>query len=311
MDKPGPSGTAARPIRFVFTRLPGSPGWPGDSITSTLQRTGADIVCLGGDQNAAAAVKAAIEEDAHGIIAASHSDDLLSHCRQLKTLLEEHGANHITVLGSTDQLRIPVELQVLRRLGVTVIRTQDIRHGPTFSALVDGLLETCELDLSSRPPSLEEIATGQRAAIARALTVLEVGRSGELAAALRATPHRAPVVRLRRKDGVRGPWLPDKNVLRLRPDSRRPLRIALLVVDPRRGVRNGRILTRARPFANHLRDCDLFTRCVAPRMESGQLLDALTGAIGAFRTAGYDLILIEKPSIRYGRSPSTESRNPH
>ena len=267
-----------------------------------LQRRGSDIICLGGDQNAASVVKAAIEEDAHGLIAFSHSGHLLADCRHLKERLEQHRANHIAVLGSTDQLKIPVELQVLRRSGVTVVRAHDVKDRATFKVLVDGLLQTCNLDLASRPPTLQEIASGERAAIARALTVLEGGRSSELAAGLRSTPHRAPVIRLTRKDGVRGPWVPDNHVLRRCLGDTRPLRIALLVVDPRRGVRAGRILTRKRPFSNHLRDCDLFTRCMAPRSEGKRVLDSITGAIAVFRTAGFDLIFIEKPSTRHCRS---------
>ena len=154
---------------------------------------------------------------------------------------------------------------------------------------------------SSRP-NLDEVLAGDESALARALTVLEQGRSDALAEGVRAAASTAPVLGITGTGGSGKSSLTDELVRRFRRDHEDKVRVAVLAVDPTRR-RGGGALLGDRIRMNSLgvaADGPVFFRSVATRQASQELPDRLPDLIAACRAAGYDLVIVETPGIGQG-----------
>ena len=110
--------------------------------------------------------------------------------------------------------------------------------------MVNTMVAACDVDLAAQPPSADAVLTGDDAALARAITVLELGRDEALAAALRdaAAGRQAPVLGITGTGGSGKSSLTDELVRRFRLDQEDKVRIAVLAVDPTRRRGGGALL---------------------------------------------------------------------
>ena len=93
--------------------------------------------------------------------------------------------------------------------------------------------------------------------------------------------------------------LTDELLNRLRRDQEDKLRVAIIAVDPTRRKGGGALLG-DRIRMNSIGVPNVFFRSLATRSSSGEVPDALAGAIDACKAAGFDLVIVETPGIGQG-----------
>src|SRR3712207_9230567 len=87
--------------------------------------------------------------------------------------------------------------------------------------MINELIRECDVDLTQDGPDVEALLTGDPAALARAITVLEAGRDADLAARVRqaADGRTVPVLGITGTGGSGKSSLTDELLRRLRTDQ--------------------------------------------------------------------------------------------
>ena len=145
-----------------------------------LQSQGAEVIHLGHDRSVETVATTAIEEDVQGIALSSYQGGHVEYFSYLVQRLAELGAGHIKVYGGGGGVIVPEEIAVLAERGVTIFAPEDgQRLG--LPGMINQLIADCDVDLCADEPALDAVLAGSSAALARAITVLEAGRSPQLA----------------------------------------------------------------------------------------------------------------------------------
>ncbi|SFL43491.1 fused isobutyryl-CoA mutase/GTPase IcmF [Geodermatophilus ruber] len=268
-----------------------------------LQAQGAEVVHLGHDRSVDAVVRAALEEDVQGVAISSYQGGHLEYFSYLVERLAAAGAGHVRVFGGGGGVIVPEEIALLRERGVTIFSPADgARLG--LPGMINELVRACDEDLTEQGPDVEALCTGDPAALARAITVLEAGRDPGLAARLRAAAagRTVPVLGITGTGGSGKSSLTDELLRRLRTDQEDKLRIAVLAVDPTRR-RGGGALLGDRIRMNALESGDgqqTFFRSLATRSAGAEIPEHFDDVLAAVKAAGFDLVIVETPGIGQG-----------
>jgi len=266
-----------------------------------LQSQGAEVIHLGHDRSVETVARTAIEEDVQGIALSSYQGGHVEYFSYLGQRLAELGAGHIKVYGGGGGVIVPEEIALLAERGVTIFAPEDgQRLG--LPGMINKLIAACDVDLCAEEPSLDAVLSGSSAPLARAITVLEAGRSPSLAQGVRdARPARpVPVLGITGTGGSGKSSLTDELLRRFRLDFEDKLRIAVLAIDPTRR-RGGGALLGDRIRMNALDSGDrTFFRSMATRSAGAQLPERFGDILMAVQAAGFDLVIVETPGIGQG-----------
>jgi isobutyryl-CoA mutase len=268
-----------------------------------LQSQGAEVIHLGHDRSVETVARTAIEEDVQGVALSSYQGGHVEYFSYLVQRLGELGASHIKVYGGGGGVIVPAEIALLAQRGVKIFAPEDgQRLG--LPGMINELIAACDVDLCADEPSLDAVLGGSPAALARAITVLEAGRSPGLAQGIRdARPARpVPVLGITGTGGSGKSSLTDELLRRFRLDLEDKLRIAVLAIDPTRR-RGGGALLGDRIRMNALDGGDrnrTFFRSLATRTAGGQLPERFGDILTAVKAAGFDLVIVETPGIGQG-----------
>ena len=260
-----------------------------------LQAQGAEVVHLGHDRSVDTVVRAAVEEDVQGVAISSYQGGHVEYFSYLVERLAEAGAGHVQVFGGGGGVIVPEEIALLRERGVTIFAPEDgQRLG--LPGMINELIRACDTDLTADGPDVEALLTGDPAALARAITVLEAGSSPELAAQLReaAAGRTVPVLGITGTGGSGKSSLTDELLRRLRLDQEDKLRVAVLAIDPTRR-RGGGALLGDRIRMNALESGDgghTFFRSLATRTAGGETPEHLDDVLCAVKAGGFDLVIV-------------------
>src|SRR4051794_26379044 len=291
----------SRPVRFVTA----AGLFDGHDAAITimrriLQAQGCEVVHLGHDRSVADVVEAAVQEDAQGVAISSYQGGHLEYFGYLVDLLRQRGAGHVKVFGGGGGVIVAREVQALAERGVTIFTPADgQRLG--LAGMVNTMVEACDVDLAGTPPAVDAVLSGDDAALARAITVLEQGAAPELSASLHraAAARPVPVLGITGTGGSGKSSLTDELVRRFRLDQEDKLRIAVVAVDPTRR-RGGGALLGDRIRMNSLANGRTFFRSLATRGARSELPEYLGDVVAACKAAGYDLVVVETPGIGQG-----------
>ncbi|MCW2903959.1 MAG: methylmalonyl-CoA mutase, large subunit, partial [Streptosporangiaceae bacterium] len=293
-----------RPVRFVTAAsLFDGHDAAINVMRRLLQSQGAEVVHLGHDRSVDTVVRAALEEDVQGVAISSYQGGHVEYFSHLVERLAEAGAGHVQVFGGGGGVIVPEEIALLRDRGVTIFAPEDgQRLG--LPGMINELIRACDTDLTPQGPDVEALFTGDPAALARAITVLEGGSAPELAAQLReaAAARTVPVLGITGTGGSGKSSLTDELLRRLRLDQEDKLRIAVLAIDPTRR-RGGGALLGDRIRMNALEPGDgghTFFRSLATRSAGGETPEHLDDVLCAVKAAGFDLVIVETPGIGQG-----------
>jgi methylmalonyl-CoA mutase len=270
-----------------------------------LQAQGAEVIHLGHDRSVDTVVRAALEEDVQGVAVSSYQGGHVEYFNYLVDSLADQGAGHVKIFGGGGGVIVPEEIALLAGRGVRIFAPEDgQRLG--LAGMINQLIRDGDVDLAGNPPDLETVQSGDVRALARAITVLEEGRSAELAERVRqaAAKRHVPVLGITGTGGSGKSSLTDELLRRLRTDNEDKLRIAVIAVDPTRRRAGGALLG-DRIRMNALEVCSeaggrTFFRSMATRKAGGQLPEHLDDVIAACKAAGFDLVMIETPGIGQG-----------
>lgn len=262
-----------------------------------LQSQGAEVVHLGHNRSVQEVVDAAVEEDAQGIAVSSYQGGHVEFFEYLVQRLHEVGAGHIKVFGGGGGVIVPAEIERLARSGVKIFAPEDgQRMG--LARMINELVRECDVDLwSQEQATVEAVVSGDRAAVARAITGVEAGHV--LPGITQAAAGRdVPVLGVTGTGGSGKSSLTDELVRRFRVDQQDKLRIAVVAVDPTRR-RGGGALLGDRIRMNSLDGDRVYFRSLATR-GAHELPDYINGVTDVLKAAGFDLIIVETPGIGQG-----------
>ncbi|WGY01524.1 methylmalonyl-CoA mutase family protein [Nocardioides sp. QY071] len=273
-----------------------------------FQSQGCEVIHLGHNRSVAEVVEAAIEEDVQGIAVSSYQGGHVEYFEYLTQLLRERGAGHIKVVGGGGGVIVHDEINRLRESGVTIFSPEDgQRLG--LPGMVNTVVEACDTDLwETGSVTAEQVLSGDRAALARAITGAELGKlDGALLEQLStaAAAHAAPVLGITGTGGSGKSSLTDELVRRLRVDQQDKVRAAVLAVDPTRRKGGGallgdRIRMNSLDLTGHGLDRNqVYFRSLATR-GAHEVPEHLDDVLTVIKAAGFDLVVVETPGIGQG-----------
>ena len=271
-----------------------------------MQAQGAEVVHLGHNRSVQEVVDAAIEEDVQGVAVSSYQGGHVEYFEYLVQLLRESGAGHVKVVGGGGGVIVPTEIERLRAAGVTIFSPQDgQRLG--LPGMVNQVVQACDTDLwAEHPTTAAAVLSGERAAVARAITAAETGQlDDDLRAELEraASTRRTPVLGITGTGGSGKSSLTDELVRRLRVDQQDKLRVACVAIDPTRR-RGGGALLGDRIRMNSLDGDRVYFRSLATR-GGREVPEALGDVLTILKAAGFDLVVVETPGIGQGDAAIT------
>jgi methylmalonyl-CoA mutase len=266
-----------------------------------FQSQGCEVIHLGHNRSVQEVVDAALEEDVQGVAVSSYQGGHVEYFEYLVDSLRARGADHIRVVGGGGGVIVHDEITRLRQSGVTIFSPEDgQRMG--LVGMINSVVQDCDFDLWSRKPvTSEQVISGDRFAIARAITAAEQGLlSDDLLEPLRsaAASHTTPVLGITGTGGSGKSSLTDELVRRFRVDQQDKLRVAVIAVDPSRR-RGGGALLGDRIRMNSLDGDRVFFRSLATR-GAHELPEHLFDVIDVVKAAGFDLVIVETPGIGQG-----------
>ncbi len=271
-----------------------------------MQAQGAEVVHLGHNRSVREVVDAAIEEDVQGVAVSSYQGGHVEYFEYLVQLLRESGAGHVKVVGGGGGVIVPAEIERLRAAGVTIFSPQDgQRLG--LPGMVNQVVQACDTNLwAEHPTTAAAVLSGERAAVARAITAAETGQlDDDLRAELEsaASTRRTPVLGITGTGGSGKSSLTDELVRRLRVDQQDKLRVACVAIDPTRR-RGGGALLGDRIRMNSLDGDRVYFRSLATR-GGREVPEALGDVLTILKAAGFDLVVVETPGIGQGDAAIT------
>src|SRR6187431_1086345 len=155
---------------------------------------GCEVVHLGHNRSVQEVVDAAIEEDVQGVAVSSYQGGHIEYFEYLVESLRERGAGHVHVVGGGGGVIVHDEIDRLRSSGVTIFSPEDgQRLG--LPGMINSVVADLDFDLwDTRQVTADDVISGDRVAVARAITGVEGGRlPAETLAALRTAAGRDEV----------------------------------------------------------------------------------------------------------------------
>ncbi len=297
----------ANPVRFVTsTALFDGHDAAINIMRRILQAQGAEVIHLGHDRSVHEVVDAVLDEDAQGVAVSSYQGGHIEYFEYLAERLRQAGAGHVKIFGGGGGVIVPEEIARLAAAGVRIFSPEDGQH-LGLTGMINELIRAADNDLTARQPDQDAVLTGDRQALARAITCLQAGRLADparLAITAAAGGRLVPVLGITGTGGSGKSSLTDELVRRFRTDQQDKLRIAVLAVDPTRR-RGGGALLGDRIRMNALDGQHVFFRSLATR-GGRELPDGMSDIIAACKAAGYDLVLVETPGIGQGDAGVTD-----
>jgi methylmalonyl-CoA mutase len=278
-------------------------------IRRMLQASGAEVIHLGHDRSVEEVVRAALEEDVHGVALSSYQGGHVEYLSYLVERLRDEGLGHVKVFAGGGGVIVREEIELLESRGVTKVFSPDDGRALGLAGMIEQMVADADADLPAAwTPSVEEVATGSSLALARTITALEADALADdtrdelrRAAARRSVP----VLGITGTGGSGKSSLTDELVRRFRIDQEDKLRIAILAVDPTRR-RSGGALLGDRIRMNAIDTPHVYFRSLATREAASEIPPCLPDAVAACAAWGADLVIVETPGIGQGDSAVTE-----
>lgn len=236
------------PVRFVTaTALFDGHDAAINIMRRILQSQGVEVIHLGHNRSVAEIVDAAVEEDVQGIAISSYQGGHVEFFEYLVESLAKRDAGHIKVYGGGGGVIVPEEIERLKASGVHIFSPKDGQK-LGLARMINTLVAGTDADLwDTAPITAEEVMTGDRLSVARAITGAEKGIVlPEITAA--AAARRTPVLGVTGTGGSGKSSLTDELVRRFRLDQEDKLRIADLAVDPNPAPRGRSVAGRPDPY---------------------------------------------------------------
>ncbi|WP_083750163.1 methylmalonyl-CoA mutase family protein [Rhodohalobacter halophilus] len=271
-----------------------------------LQGTGAEVIHLGHNRSVHEIVNCAIQEDAQGIAISSYQGGHVEYFKYMVDLLKENDASHIKVFGGGGGVIVDREINELHNYGVERIFSVEDGSKMGLQGMINYMMEACDFDTNETAPVVpEKVSKQDRNAIARTISALENGCSNVasfdekgLHIAGNQVSHSVktiPVLGITGTGGAGKSSLTDEIIRRFITEFQE-LTIAVISIDPSK-LRTGGALLGDRIRMNSIDTPRVYMRSMATRASNKAISDSVRGAIEVFKTAGFDLIIVETSGI--------------
>ncbi|MCH2268773.1 methylmalonyl-CoA mutase family protein [Candidatus Thalassarchaeum betae] len=269
-----------------------------------LQSQGCEVIHLGHNRGADEFAHAAIQEDAHAIAITSYQGGAVGQFTHTRSILDEHGFDHVLLFGGGGGTILPHEIKHLRDSSIARIYSPDDGREMGLVGMVqDAMGHAYEVDLleGSRFEFDGPVTADDHGAVARLLTMAENGDEGALSAALATARSRdegdeCPVVGITGTGGAGKSCLLDEIMHRIQRDNP-GAKVALLATDPTREKTGGALLGDRIRMNSLTNNPSLFMRSFASRSSGSEIAECVGSAIGVCKAVGFDLVLVETSGI--------------
>jgi len=263
-------------------------------LARALRDAGFEVIYTGLWQTAAAAAKAAVEEDVDVLGASFHSAAHLTLVPALIQEMKKLGRDDIPVcIGG---IIPPDDLDAMKQAGVDLIFETEA----SMETIVNGIRKLSN-DIHRRRRSdvaggsvdqwVRALRKGDRAALGRVMTWIENGATAdEIAAGLPGTDNHTLVVGITGAPGVGKSTLIGRLLKELR---NRDKTVAVVAVDPVSPLTGGALLGDRARMTMNAGDPGVFLRSSASRGLLGGVAPATGGMVQAVRLADFDVLIIE------------------
>lgn len=265
-----------------------------------LQSSGAEVIHLGHNMSVGEIVNTAVQEDAQAIAVTSYQGGHLEFFKYMYDLLKEQGREDIRIFGGGGGVILPEEIEELHAYGIARIYSPDDGRALGLQGMINNLLEKSDFPRGKNEKiNVEAIASGDRLAIARAISVVE-NFPEESASELEkvktiADQNDVPVLGITGTGGAGKSSLVDEFVRRFLhefPDKK----IAVVCVDPSRRKSGGALLG-DRIRMNSINNPRVYLRSMATRQSNLSLSKYVKDSLQILKAANFDLILLETSGI--------------
>ncbi len=264
-----------------------------------LQSTGAEVIHLGHNRSVQEVVNAALQEDVQGIAITSYQGGHIEYFKYMIDLLKAGGGAEIKVFGGGGGVIVPEEIAELHAYGVTRVYSPEDGAKLGLQGMINDVVSASDFDLAANV-TLDDLKSGDRRKLARAITQLENDPEGPLAQAIKsAAVPPTPTLGITGTGGAGKSSLTDELIRRFRLDQDDALKIAIVSIDPSR-KRTGGALLGDRIRMNAIEHPNIFMRSLATRDTGSEISAALPEVIAACKLAGFDLVIVETSGIGQG-----------
>ena len=271
-----------------------------------LQGTGAEVIHLGHNRSVHEIVNCAIQEDAQGIAISSYQGGHMEYFKYMVDLLEENNASHIKVFGGGGGVIVDREIKELHEYGVTRIFSVDDGSTMGLQGMINFMMKECDFDTTDvAPVDPAGITKMETNSVARTISALEnkkcdiasYDESGLKIAGKKADqPEKTiPVLGITGTGGAGKSSLTDEIIRRFITEFE-DLNIGVISIDPSK-LRTGGALLGDRIRMNSIDTPRVYMRSMATRASNKAISDSVKGAIEIYKSAGFDLIIVETSGI--------------
>ncbi len=275
-----------------------------------IQATGAEVIHLGHNRSVGEIVNAAIQEDVQSVAITSYQGGHNEFFKYMRDLLTERGAQHVKIFGGGGGTILPEEIADLHAYGINRIYSPEDGRTMGLQGMINDLVQQSdfspvELSAGQEPMLLEQTKAGNNAALARLLTLIELGKCATLPQIEQAAEGlKTPILGITGTGGAGKSSLTDELVRRFLMDFPEK-RIAIVSVDPSKRKTGGALLG-DRIRMNAIDNPRVFMRSVATRQSNAAISTSIKAMLPAVKMAGYDLIIIETAGIGQSGSEITD-----
>ncbi|MDR9365278.1 MAG: methylmalonyl-CoA mutase family protein [Balneolaceae bacterium] len=271
-----------------------------------LQATGAEVIHLGHNRSVHEIVQCAIQEDAQGIAVSSYQGGHNEYFKYMIDLLKENHSTQIKVFGGGGGVISDDEIEDLHEYGVTRIFSVEDGSNMGLQGMINYMMKACDFDPCEESDiEGKELSNGDLNTIARTITALENHVDG-LASysdshllingnSVEESSKNIPILGITGTGGAGKSSLTDEIIRRFLTEFD-DLTIGVVSIDPSK-IRTGGALLGDRIRMNSIDTSRVFMRSMATRASNKSISEAVNGVIEVYKTAGFDLIIVETSGI--------------
>ncbi len=279
-------------------------------IRRILQSQGAEVIHLGHNRGVDELVQTVLEEDAHAVAISSYQGGHMEYFTYCRKRLDDHGLQHVRIFGGGGGVIVDDEITELHESGITRIFSPEDGREMGLPGMVSHMMDASRFELVEGDPLvtleqiLPDVAKGDKASIARALTIVEETESEHIRASVRKLLDHAlknqktlpvPVVGMTGTGGAGKSSLLDE-LLRRFVQHDKGLRVAVLSMDPTKRKSGGALLG-DRIRMNTLPHDRIYMRSMATRGSGKSTSTAVEDAVRVMKLAAFDLVILETSGI--------------
>ncbi|MET0405860.1 MAG: cobalamin-dependent protein, partial [Cystobacter sp.] len=138
-----------------------------------MQASGAEVIHLGHNRSVDDVVRAALQEDVHGLAISSYQGGHVEYFSYLLDRLREEGIGDVKVYGGGGGVIVPSEIELLESRGIAKIFSPHDGQQLGLRGMINLMIAACDRPLSADTIDPAQLVAGSQRALARTITLLE------------------------------------------------------------------------------------------------------------------------------------------